>query len=218
MNYEISVSELGWEQERTLDEHIPVHRVLYELLDAAKTEGINRASDVYADLASYGLYFLPAPNSELDEIPKDHAIRTNHLQLSKKLFVLHRGKKATQNRRRDEETYRIQFETRNDTEANETDISNRLDKATVSNLQSRPKRKRTTLITPSNPPKRRRNTKQAPKQKNDLSGVTRALSQAEDISKTKKKLQQTKTKRMKQIHTRQQKLPALHPSELSYGN
>lgn len=87
----IAVSDIGWEKEINIDDQLPVHRILYELIEEAKKEGVNRASDIYDDMASYGLYYQPPNAQSLEEMIKERPMKINALEESQKLFVLHRG-------------------------------------------------------------------------------------------------------------------------------
>lgn len=96
MRVTVEVSEIGWEKEISINDQVPVHRILYELLDEAQKEGVNRASDIYGDMASYGLYYQPTTTKSLEEMVKERPMKINALSEAQKLFVLHRGIKITQ--------------------------------------------------------------------------------------------------------------------------
>lgn len=118
--------------------------------------------------------------------------------------LLQIGKKATQNRRRDEETYRIQFETRNDAEVTQPQPA-RLDKSDSNKFTNRPKRRNTTTNIAS-PVSKRKVTKKSVAVTQTSKKINQAVNQADEINKIKKKIEQTKTKRMKQIKERRSKL------------
>ena len=211
MKVTLIVSDIGWEQIIEVDENVPVHRLLYEVIDGAVKNDIARATDMYEDLASYGLYYKSIKAKAIDEIPKDQCLRKQLMEEGHQLFVLHRGKKATQHRRRDEDAYRIQYETRNDPKVEEKkQATNRLDEK--NQLSSRPKRRLTQITEVAQPKKRVR------RQSKPEVNVNDAISFADDQNKMKKRIQKTKTKRMKQIVSRRQKLQAISPSDIQYGN
>ena len=121
-------------------------------------------------------------------------------------FVL--GKKATQERRQNEETYRIQFENRSAGPTKRTRVS-RIETNTTVNEPVRPKRTQSLApVSYKQTKARRRKGTAVPRgqaQTNNLD-TAQALAQAQEIQKIKKNIEKTRNKREKHVVSRRQKL------------